>query len=575
MMYEKANLALAHLAFLEKRMHQSFTAVAMCLCLLAGMFSSAVAAAATVIDARHAAVRTVGVVMPDGVWNLWSLGRVAQPVRVLKAGSYRIEVRAYGSPAGGVWPEMALVVDGLPVSTLTVARAAGGDYSFTVDLAAGVCEIGVSFLNDVVIGNEDRNLYVDRLTIVAPAGSPDPVVATVQEAAAGAEDRERDTLAEADRAIEQNRKADATVRVIDQAGQPVAGVEVRVELLRHEFLFGCNLYRFGTFGREDQEAAYRERFAALFNYATTGLYWIAYEPKRGQPNYAYTDRVVAWCQERGIRLKGHPLLWGEPAGIPPWSKGQPAVDVQRQRVLDILGRYRGKIEFWEIVNEPSHLSTIRIDEPYRWAREVDPQGHLIVNDYEILANGWPKFFQLLEQAKRDGVPFDGIGIQAHEPRTMRFPLPQVKRVLDQYAALGKALHITEFTPTSGGEPIVGWHREGVWDEAAQADYAEKFYRVCFAHRAVRAITWWDFCDDGAWLRGGGMLRADLSPKPVYERLRHLIQGQWKTQTSGKTDAAGRFAFRGFAGHYRAAAGTGRTTGDVTLGRSNEIVVRLP
>jgi GH35 family endo-1,4-beta-xylanase len=547
----------------------------MCLGLLPVVLSSAGATAATVIEARHAATRTVGAVMPDGVWNLWSQGQVTQPVRVLKAGTYRIEVRAYGSPAGGVWPEMAVLVDGLPTNTLTVACATAGDYSSTVDLAAGVCEIGVSFLNDAVIGNEDRNLYIDRLTIVASAGSPDPQVVSVQEAAADAADRERDALAEADRAIEQNRKVGATVRVVDHAGQPIAGVEVRVEQVRHEFLFGCNIYRFGTFGREDQEAAYRDRFAAIFNYATTGFYWIAYEPKRGQPNYAYTDRVVAWCQERGIRLKGHPLLWGEPAGIPPWSKGQPPADVQHQRILDILGRYRGKIDFWEIVNEPSHLSDIRIDEPYRWAREADPQGHLIVNDYEVLANSWPRLFQLLEQAQRDGVPFDGIGIQAHEPRTMRFPLHQVKRVLDQYAKLGKAIHITEFTPTSGGEPIVGGHREGVWNEAAQADYAEKFYRVCFAHPAVRAITWWDFCDDGAWLRGGGMLRPDLSPKPVYERLKQLIHGQWKTQTSGRTDAAGRFVFRGFAGHYLVVAATSRSAGDITQGRDSEIVVRLP
>ena len=34
---------------------------------------------------------------------------------------------------------------------------------------------------------------------------------------------------------------------------------------------------------------------------------------------------------------------------------------------------------------------------------------------------------------------------------MRFPLELVKETLDHYAALGKELHITEFTPTSGSE----------------------------------------------------------------------------------------------------------------------------
>ena len=147
------------------------------------------------------------------------------------------------------------------------------------------------------------------------------------------------------------------------------------------------------------------------------------------------------------------------------------------------------------------------------------------------------------------MPFDGIGIQAHEPRTMRFPLDRVQEILDQYATLGKELHITEFTPTSGGQKITGSHREGVWDEAAQADYAVKFYRVCFAHPAMRAITWWDLCDQGSWLPGGGMLRADMSPKPVYEQLKRLIHEEWTTRLAGTTDPSGRFALRGFHGDY--------------------------
>ena len=167
-----------------------------------------------------------------------------------------------------------------------------------------------------------------------------------------------------------------------------------------------------------------------------------------------------------------------------------------------------------------------------------------------MADGCPQFFELLAMAKKNGVPFDGIGIQAHEPRTMRFPLERVQKVLDRYATLGKELHITEFTPTSGGDKITGSHLQGVWDEAAQADYAVKFYRVCFAHPAVRAVTKWDLSDRGAWLKGGGLLHADMSPKPAYTALLHLIHDEWQTRLSGATDAAGRYAFRGIRGTYR-------------------------
>lgn len=46
-----------------------------------------------------------------------------------------------------------------------------------------------------------------------------------------------------------------------------------------------------------------------------------------------------------------------------------------------------------------------------------------------------------------------------------------------------------------------------------------------------------------------MLRADLTPKPVYEQLRRLIHEEWRTKASGTTDAEGRFAYRGFLGTY--------------------------
>ncbi len=512
--------------------------------------SAAVAAAATVIQAEKAAIHTEGGEIAGGVWNLWSNGRVGDHLRIAEPGAYRITVRAYGSPAAGVWPRMALMLDGRTLATLDVNRRNPADYRFSAELPAGTHEIAVAFLNDHLAGNEDRNLFLDHITIHPPAGVADPSPVGKAELAGKSKRREQKTVRFADEQIEKNRKSDAAIRVVDAAGRPVAGAPIQVEQTGHDFLFGCNIYRFDRFKKEADNAAYKKRFEELFNYATVGFYWRWYEHERGKPEYAYTDKVVAWCAERGIKLKGHPLLWGHDAGEPPWAGGQPKPELQRQRVLDIMRRYHGKIDFWEVVNEPSHCRKVKIDGPYRWAREADPTAYTIVNDYYVMADGYPPFFELCKKAIKDGVPFDGIGIQAHEPRTMRFPLDRVWEILDRYAMLGKELHVTEFTPASSGKKITGSHLAGNWDEAAQADYAEKFYRVCFAHPAMRGITWWDLCDNGSWLPGGGMLRADTSPKPVYNALKRLIHRDWKTQATGKTDATGRFPFRGFHGTYR-------------------------
>lgn len=506
------------------------------------------------IEAEEARVQTVGRA-ENGIWNLWSNGELGDYLRFEKTGRYAVAVWAYGSPAKGVWPQMALAVDDEIADKAFVETGATKEYAFSAEVERGLHKIALVFLNNARWDGEDRNLYLDAIEIRPEGDMPVPTLGNEEEwerdwrmRTAAAEEQ---TLEEARTAIEGNRKTDAAIEVVDETGRPVPDASVTVSQTAHDFLFGCNSFGFDRFDTNEKNELYKQRFLGLFNYATTGFYWRWYESEPGKPRYEETDKVVAWCASHGIRVKGHPLLWDHEAGEPQWAGGQPSPELQEKRVREIVGRYKGKIAFWEVVNEPSHVQGVDIAAPYRWAREADPEAHLIVNDYEAMANGYPPFFDLLEKAIRNGVPFDGIGIQAHEPRTMRFPLHRVKAVLDQYAALGKDLHVTEFTPTSSGVPITGSHIQGGWDEAAQADYAVKFYTVCFAHPAVVAITWWDLCQAGAWLEGGGLLREDLSPKPAYLALKKLIHEDWRTSVGGKTDRDGRFTFRGFHGTYAA------------------------
>ena len=531
-----------------------------CLCALVALLVLVLAggAHALTIEAETARIRTVGAAM-EGGWNLFSNGEVGDYVRIREEGTYTVVVRACGSPAKGVWPLATVSIDSTPGKPASVASSEFRDYTFEVTIPRGVHTVAVAFLNDAVAGGEDRNLYLDRIEIRAAAGAAEPALASHDDWAAMGERREAAALEKAAGGVETHRKADATVRVV-RAGKNVADAVVRAELVRHEFLFGCNIYRFDRYKLPEQNATYKRRFRELFNAATTGFYWAAYERERGKPDYAYTDKVVAWAKQHGIRLKGHPLLWGHQAGVPRWAGGkQPPPDVQKARVTEICKRFAGKIEFWEVVNEPSHLPGLKIDGPYRWARAADPTAHLILNDYHVMADGYPPFFALLEKALADGTPFDGLGIQAHEPRTMRFPLERVQRVLDRYQALGKAIHITEFTPASAGAAITGSHRKGVWNETAQAEYAERFYRVVFGHPATVALVWWDLSDSGSWLKGGGLLRSDLSPKPAYDALWRLIHREWKTKADGRTDGTGAFAFRGIRGRYRVTVAFGGVT----------------
>ena len=141
------------------------------------------AKADVVIQAEKAGIRTEGGPASGGGWNLWSNGHVGQPVRVAATGTYRVVVCAWGSSAAGVWPEMALLVDGRAVKTVSVDQAKPKDYPFQVELTTGVHEVAAAFLNDALVGKEDRNLYLARITIIQPSGAPDPTFPSVKEMA--------------------------------------------------------------------------------------------------------------------------------------------------------------------------------------------------------------------------------------------------------------------------------------------------------------------------------------------------------------------------------------------------------
>ena len=390
--------------------------------------------------------------------------------------------------------------------------------------------------------------------------------------AADAAPADEELLAEARARIARHRRRPGTLMVKDAAGRPVPGANVRLEQVRHEFLFGCNCFLWDRSGDPETEAAYRERFANLFNFATLGFYWSSYEPRRGSPNYEYTDRVLVWAREQGIVCKGHPLVWDHPAGSPRWlpEDDSELAGLVQDRVREIVGRFKGRLDTWDVVNEATHLpdraNKTRMarwgegvgSEPYtrrplELARTAHPSAQLLVNDYRIE----PRYLALL-QALRDPAGkllYDAVGIQSHM-HAGGWPLARIWKVCDTYRPLEVPLHFTEATVVSGPRlgPGENWGPTTPELEARQADYAAKFYTMLFAHPAVAALTWWDLSDRGAWQRAAaGLVRQDMSPKPAYERLQALVRGEWWTRFEATTDARGEAVFHGFHGTLRATA----------------------
>ena len=377
-----------------------------------------------------------------------------------------------------------------------------------------------------------------------------------------------DLLAEARERILRNRRSDGVIMVRDAAGKPVPGARVSIDQVRHEFLFGCNFFRFARINDPQREQEYRNRFAEVFNFATLPFYWNSYESQRGQPQYAYSEKAAIWCRDHRIACKGHPLVWDHPAGSPRWlpEDTQELAQLSNARVRDIVTRFKGHIGVWDVVNEathlPQHVNKTRMAkwgaeignlrytaEPLKIARAANPQAKLIVNDYRVDS----PFLQLLESLRDNRRPlFDVVGIQSHM-HGGGWPLANLWKHCDTYGKFELPVHFTETTIVSGARkgPGENWQPTSAEGEAKQADYVPKFYTMLFAHPAMEAITWWDFSDDGAWQgAAAGWVRKDMSPKPVYEHMHDLIKKQWWTKTEGRTNAEGQLKTSAFHGTQR-------------------------
>jgi len=156
---------------------------------------------------------------------------------------------------------------------------------------------------------------------------------------------------------------------------------------------------------------------------------------------------------------------------------------------------------------------------------------------------------LLAQGARIG----GIGLQYHYFRRRELdkflasPDNNPGRLLESYQKLGEfglPLYITEITIPSAGEG----------GAALQEELVRAHYRLWFSVPGMAGITWWNLGDGTALASEqeaqGGLLDADLNPKPAYRALDQLINRDWTTRAETHTDTAGRSAFRGFFGTYQ-------------------------
>ena len=294
--------------------------------------------------------------------------------------------------------------------------------------------------------------------------------------------------------IDRYRKGDLTVIVRDDNGKPVPGAAVHVKMNRHAFGFGTAVAGdvLQSAGSDGQN--YRSSLKKLFNKVVTEnvLKWPPFESW----GRAQADYMLPWFAANGFAMvRGHNVIWPSaqylPADVQNMLKANPPdANALRARVnkhiADVMGYSKGKVTEWDVLNEAytnrdlqAVLGDAEMTSWFRQARAADPAVKLYINDYSILESGGYDlqhingYANIIRNMLAAGAPIDGIGLQSHFDSNLT-PPSRVLELLDQFAAFGKDLQVTEFDVA-------------VADEQVQADYTRDFLTVCFSHPAMKGL----------------------------------------------------------------------------------------
>ncbi|KAG8629142.1 hypothetical protein KVT40_003007 [Elsinoe batatas] len=268
--------------------------------------------------------------------------------------------------------------------------------------------------------------------------------------------------------------------------------------------------------------------------------WESTEPARGQFTFDQADAHVKYATDNKLQIHCHTLVWH--SQLPTWvSEGgfdnATLIQVMREHIQAIAGRYKGRCTRWDVVNEALNedgtyresvfydtIGEAYIPIAFKIAHEVDPKAKLFYNDYnleyaEAKALGAQRIVKLI---KSYGVKIDGVGLQAHlaseSTPTAPGPAPDeatLTKALRLYTSEKVDVVYTEIdirmnTPATPEKLVVA---AAAWERVA---------RSCLAEKRCVGMTVWGVSDKYSWIPGvfageGAALLWDenYQKKPTY------------------------------------------------------------
>ena len=376
--------------------------------------------------------------------------------------------------------------------------------------------------------------------------------------------------AEADARINEIRKRDLRVQVLDSRGLPASGLPVRLKMNRHHFGFGSAVAVWMMLQNGPDADTYRSKLEDLtgeghqFSIAVleNSLKWDLWLSNWPGTKDQKVD-AIRQLKDLGMAVRGHNMVW------PSWEflpddlrqyENDPAAlgPIVEDRINTIAGYpgIKGELVDWDVLNEPAHLTQLAevfaqdpafttgeevYAEWFKLAAEADPNARLYINEYGIITNLGldlsiqDRYKEIIENIEQQGGVIHGVGVQGHMSTPLT-PPETVFEILDEFAEGGKELSITEYD-ASGVE------------ESLAADYMRDLLTMAFSHPSVQSFLMWGFWDGAHWKDDAPLFRNDWSLKPSGQAFFDLVFDAWWTDEALVTDSDGYVDLRGFMGEY--------------------------
>jgi len=294
---------------------------------------------------------------------------------------------------------------------------------------------------------------------------------------------------------------------------------------------------------------YDKQVKANFNIlvAENEMKFDAIEPQQGIFNFTDPDLLVAYGQKYHMQVRGHNFCWH--SQLPSWitagftngvangkfTRGS-LMAILKHHIDTIVGRYKGKVQEWDVVNEPFNdgSGTLRnsiwqqvigndyIDSAFVWTHRDDPQAKLYINDYNVEYLGTPKadsIFNYLKSMRKRNIPITGGGFQCHFTcNTINFK--SIDANMKRYAAAGLEAIITELDDRI---LVTNYNTNSELWLGYQAEDYRQMIDLCLNNPNAKTFVMWGFTDRYSWIPQFTSYTYDYAlifngsyvPKPAY------------------------------------------------------------